>query len=152
MKRNAIDVLYEKMVFYDTKATSLGHQIVEIIKVSDKSRGDLLTQMFRTMVKFNDIVIDCANKLAPYQSAKMQSIEIRKETTHRFVVEAPKPAKNTKDWLNNIQAEIPQHIKDRSEYLQQEEDKAKRIEPQEFPRHLEHNLEILEEASAWPET
>lgn len=101
----AIDVLYKKMNFYDGRAMELASQIYKHLKEDDKVRGDKCADMFKAMMRFNDIVIECAAKLAPYQSSKLESVEIKKTVEHRYVIAAPKLIDNSKDWLSAVNAD-----------------------------------------------
>lgn len=107
LKKKATEVLYEKMVFYDKKAKELYFEIKKVLKSSDGAqRGDILAQMTKYMQRANDICIDCASKLAPYQSPRLQSMEVKKNVTHRFVIQAPKPATDSSAWLEEADKPI----------------------------------------------
>lgn len=100
-KRTAVEVLYDKMIFYDQRARILYAEIIKVLKKDkDTLRGDLIAQMIKHMQRANDIAIDCAAKLAPYQTARLQSVEIDKKITHRFVIQAPQQSNNTQAWLD----------------------------------------------------
>lgn len=101
-KHRATDVLYDKMMFYHTKAKDIASFIINVIESGKMARGDLLAQIHKDMHRFNDIAIECASKLAPYQTPKLESIEVKKRITHRFVVAAPKPINNTETWLDEV--------------------------------------------------
>lgn len=102
LKKKATEVLYEKMIFYDTKAKQLYSEIKKVLKSSDAAqRGDILAQMTKYIQRANDICIECAAKLAPYQSPRLQSMEVKKQTTVRFVIQAPKPAQDSNSWLES---------------------------------------------------
>lgn len=104
LKYRAIDKLYEKMMFYDTAAVVMGNKICKLLERSDKSLGIELAGMYKTMGGFNNIVIDCAAKLAPYQTPKLQTVEVNKKIEHRFVIRAPLQSPNTANWLKAIEA------------------------------------------------
>lgn len=107
LKKKATEILYEKMVFYDKKAKELYLEIKKVLKTGDASqRGDILAQMTKYLSKANDICIDCASKLAPYQSPRLQSMEVKKNVTHRFVIQAPKPAVDSAQWLEEADKPI----------------------------------------------
>lgn len=102
-KRKATEVLYDKMMFYHNKADQIAKFIISVIESGKIARGDLLAQIHKDMHRFNDIAIECASKLAPYQSPKLESVEVKQKITHRFVVAAPKPIANTQNWLAEIE-------------------------------------------------
>ena len=47
------------------------------------------------MLENKERLIDVASKLAPYEHAKLQSVEVKAKVEHRFVVRAPQPIKDT---------------------------------------------------------
>ena len=102
-KYKATDVLYDKMVFYHEKAQKIADFLLKIVEQNYTSRGDLFVALHKDMNQFNNIAIECASKLAPYQTPKLESIEVKKDITHRFVVVAPKVISNSQEWLKNIQ-------------------------------------------------
>lgn len=101
----AKDILYKNMIFYDSRATKLALHIIKVIKQEDKGRGDLLVTMAKQMNGYNSLAIDCANKLAPYTHAKLQSVEVKNTVEHRFVMRTPTPIKNSTEWLENCSKE-----------------------------------------------
>lgn len=96
------EVLYEEMIFFREKANKLGNEIAKIIKEGPKARGDILFQLYKIMLENKDKLIDVASKLAPYEHAKLQSVEVKAQVEHRFVVRAPEPIKDTSSWLKAI--------------------------------------------------
>ncbi len=94
------------MVFYDKKAKELYQEVRKVLKSDTATvRGDLMAQMIKHMQKANDICIECAAKLAPYQSARLQSMEVKKNVTHRFVIQAPKQAEDSQQWLQSVNSD-----------------------------------------------
>lgn len=89
-------------MFYDQHGEGLFLKVREFIQTGDKARGDLLAAMAKKMTECKQIAIECASKLAPYQSPKLESIEVNKKVTHRYVIEAPKQFKDSGTWLNSI--------------------------------------------------
>lgn len=94
------------MVFYDNRAIRLYAEIREHLKEDVKKgapiRGDLMAQMLKHMQKANEVCIECAAKLAPYQSPRLQSMEVNKKVTHRFVIQAPQQIEDSNAWLEQI--------------------------------------------------
>lgn len=118
-KQRAIDILYANMIFFNDKAVKMTIEIVEALKKSEISRGDKLADMHKAMIRVRELTLECASKLAPYQSPKLESVEVKKTVEHRFVLRAPTPVKNTQSWLNQVDQEAkllpsPQKIIDRS--------------------------------------
>ena len=102
--KRAIDVLYEKMEFYSVHATFIATEICKLLKESDVKEGKRLTEMHKQMMRFNDIAIDCAAKLAPYQSAKLQSIEVKSNKTVKYVIQAPMVVKDKNEWIRQVES------------------------------------------------
>jgi len=110
-KYKATDVLYDKMVFYHEKAEKIALFLIKVVEQNNISRGDLLVALHKDMNQFNNIAIECASKLAPYQSPKLESIEVKKDITHRFVVVAPKVINDSTTWLKTtMQFEPPMKL------------------------------------------
>lgn len=101
-KSKAVDILYENMVFYNHKASELIVQIMEIINTGKIARGDLLVQLTKMQNKYKELAIDCAGKLAPYQTPRLESVEVKKTTVHRFVIKAPNVITDTSKWFKAI--------------------------------------------------
>ena len=104
-QHKATDILYNKMMFYNNKASVITEALIQIVQSQQQARGDLLIQLHRDLHRFNDIVIDCASKLAPYQSPKKESVEVRNEYVHKFVIAAPKTIVSKDKWLDTVKAE-----------------------------------------------
>lgn len=103
-KLNATEVLYEKMHVYNKEAKEILSYLLEQLKLQNKN-SPALKSLYQLMQKADDLVIDCAHKLAPYQSPKLESIEVRNHVEHRFVLRAPKPVANVEDWMKLTGAE-----------------------------------------------
>jgi hypothetical protein len=105
VQRKAIDVLYEKMIYYNDKAIPLHCRITELLTQTG-ANPSLIVQLYKKLHELNILVIDCASKLAPYQSAKLQTIEVKSKVEHKFVIAAPMPQKDSQTWLKA--AGVPQ--------------------------------------------
>ena len=103
LKRSAIEVLHDQMVFYEDKGLTLLLAIKREIKENSSSRGDLLVSMTKNLLHCKDMAIECAHKLAPYQAPKLQSIEVKKKITHKFVIQGPDTIKDSNIWLKQVE-------------------------------------------------
>jgi ribosomal 50S subunit-recycling heat shock protein len=101
----AKDMIYEKMIVYNTKAREILAFLIENYKKSDKAQFEKLKQLYIQMRQCDEIVIDCAHKLAPYQSPKLESVEVRSKVEHRYVMQVPQPMKSAADWMKMTGAE-----------------------------------------------
>jgi hypothetical protein len=102
------------MNFYDGKAMHWGSEIVKLLKEGDKHKGDKMALMYKEMMRLNDLVIECAAKILPYQTPRLESVEVKKTTEHRFVIAAPQLSKTPANWLNSVNEEakmLPPPIK-----------------------------------------
>ena len=97
--RKAKDVLYEKMIFWHTKGAKLLKSIEEEIRLKGKSDAKLLLGAMKMLKDADDLAIHCAEKLAPYQDAKLQSVEVKQKIEHRFVIRAPAQMQDASKWL-----------------------------------------------------
>lgn len=114
-KKKATEILYDKMIFYHEKADEIAKVLIEMIEKGKTARGDLVVQIHKDMHRFNDIAIECASKLAPYQTPKLESVEVKQKITHKFVVKAPMVAQTTQEWLKQIQQPLlPLHTTDKN--------------------------------------
>ena len=104
--RKPREVLRDLMIFYDTQAKEIITDIIFRLKECP-SRGTAseLAFMYKKFSECADVAIRCAEKLAPYEHPKLESIEVKKELTHRFVLRAPPATIDTKEWLDKAQEE-----------------------------------------------
>ena len=104
--RKPRDVLRDLMLFYDTQAKDIIADIILRLKDEvSRGTGSELALMYKKFSECAQIAIDCASKLAPYEHPKLESIEVRKELTHRFVIRAPTVMPDPKEWLEKAQSE-----------------------------------------------
>ncbi len=101
---SAVAVLRHEMIFYRDQAATLCEKIMELLK-EQNSRGDLIAMMYKYANEAKKMTIDCANKLAPYESPKLQAIEVKETRVTKFVIEAPTLATNPASWLENVKSE-----------------------------------------------
>jgi hypothetical protein len=108
--RRATAVLYDKMIFYDQKAKSLLVKMHDSLKEdksdASKKRTELAIYCYKEMRKCDDLAIECATKLAPYQTPKLVSVESKTKTEHKFVIRAPRVPSDKDDWMKNTGATI----------------------------------------------
>lgn len=90
------------MHFHQTVAKEIIIEIVMALKAQGSIRGDLIALMYKKYSECTEIVIKCAEKLAPYESAKLQSLEVKNTHEHRFVLRAPEQASSTGEWMKQV--------------------------------------------------
>ena len=101
---SAVAVLRTQMLFYRDQAETLCEKIIDALKANN-ARGDLIAMMYKYANEAKKMAIDCANKLAPYESPKLQAIEVKNTTVTKFVIEAPTLATDQNSWLENVRNE-----------------------------------------------
>lgn len=104
----AVEVLEQQMNFFHTQAEGLIAKIILILKEDKKPRGDILALMYKKFEQCAEKARECAAKLAPYQSPRLESIETKTEVEHRFVVRIPNKYENSQEWLANATKELKQ--------------------------------------------
>jgi hypothetical protein len=82
------EVLFEQMYFFRDKASDMGLRIAEYLK-TEGGRGLELVQLYKHMTLLRKELVDIAHKLAPFEHAKLESVEVKSEVEHRFVVRSP---------------------------------------------------------------
>lgn len=96
----ATDVLYREMLFWRNEGKKLVQAIYSLVSTQD---GKLAAKLANTFKDINDRTVEIATRLAPYQTPKLSSMELKSNKTIRYVIEAPKLSPNTSSWLKNIQ-------------------------------------------------
>ena len=104
-KDSAVQTLQSEMVFYRDQAAELIERIIEMLK-SQGANGLAIAMMYKHMAEAKKMAVDTAAKLAPYQSPRLQSIEVTKQTTHKYVIESPKRIDSEQDWIENTRREL----------------------------------------------
>lgn len=101
-KSQAVALLEEAMLFWRGEGQKL---IKQLIKAVEDKEIRLAVQLAKTWKGVDDRWIDIAAKIAPYQTAKLSSIEVNKTEVKRFVIAAPPLVPNKKDWLEKVEYE-----------------------------------------------
>lgn len=65
-----------------------------------------LKYWYNEMVKASERAIDCAHKLAPYEHAKLESMEVKQTIEHRMVMRAPTKIKSVEEWAKITGASV----------------------------------------------
>lgn len=100
----AVDVLREVMLHHHNKAQDVIASIIVLLEDDPKPRGDFLTHMHKEYERARDIAVDCAAKLAAYESPKLQSMEVKQENVHRFVMHVPMQTPTKDEWMKQVGA------------------------------------------------
>jgi hypothetical protein len=100
----ATDVLYRKMVAYNTEATAILEYLTEVMRQTNPNSVEMV-RLYNLMIKKDETVIDCAHKLAPYQTPKLESVEVKSRIEHKFVIKAPNHMSSVEDWAKKTGAD-----------------------------------------------
>ena len=95
------EVLFEQMYFYRTKAIKIGRLIAKYLK-EEEGRGQELVALFKHLTTLKKEIVEVASKLAPYEPAKLESIEVKAAIEHKFVIRAPIVASTTQEFLKSV--------------------------------------------------
>ena len=101
----ATDVLYRKMHVYDKEAKRILDFLITTIKSQPLANSAQLKSLYSLMEKADDRSIECASKLAPYQTPKLESIEVKGKVDHRYVIRSPQPMQSVDQWMKHTGAE-----------------------------------------------
>lgn len=99
----AVDMLYEAMLFWREEGIKIIKELK--YKLNSDGEGKLAAKLAMIWKDVDDRWIDIAAKLAPYQSAKLSSIEHKGGTIVRYIVEAPRRSKDNKEWLEQVEVD-----------------------------------------------
>jgi hypothetical protein len=101
----ATDVLYRKMHVYDKEAKEILAFLIKTVKDSPIANNAQLKSLYSLMEKADERAIECASKLAPYQTPKLESIEVKGKVDHRYVIRAPQNMQSVDQWMKYTGAE-----------------------------------------------
>lgn len=101
----ATDVLHENMMFWKKEGPELIRSVYMLLfntKTDTRNERTKISQLYESIP---DKLIKIADTLAQYQSPKLQRIEATEKVEHKFVIEAPRLAYSTDEWLNGINSD-----------------------------------------------
>lgn len=136
-RTKAVDMLYEAMIFWHKE----GIEIIEEIKrrLQDSGNGKDALALAKIWKGYDDKWIDIASKLAPYQSAKLSSVELKGGTVTKYIVEVPRRARDPKEWLEQAAIDMKQipHLNQKPivNIVQDPEDTIDEIEYEDINNH-----------------
>lgn len=105
LSAKAVEVLEEQMDFYQNKAHDILLKITNALENEDFVNIIEVKDAYKLMENARDKARDCAAKLAPYQSPRLESIETKNKTEHQFVVRIPSIIESPDDWLKQVKVE-----------------------------------------------
>lgn len=100
-KQGIVDRLFKWVVFYDTKALKILTAAQRAAAIDAVVAGKLLIEMG----KVHDRMLDCMKNALPYITPRLQTLEINKKTTKRYVFRVPSQIKNSDLWLHKVKEE-----------------------------------------------
>ena len=99
----AIKYLEEAMIFWHDEGIRIIKALIK--NLNDEGMGRQAAEIAKIWRGVDDRWIEIAAKLAPYQSAKLSSIEVNKKIEKRFVIAAPSVVPDNKTWLEKVEQE-----------------------------------------------
>lgn len=145
-EKSSVEIMREIMVFNHVKAKNIILDILMELKKENR-RGDLIAMMYKKYTEVNTLVIDCAAKLAPYEKPRLQSIEVKSEVEHKFVLRAPTQLNSTGEWLSMVKANAPAQLQNfvHDQVIKQEPQDTKHVQ-NKIIQNYEEDEEEIEEA------
>jgi hypothetical protein len=98
-------VLALQMQFFNEQAEQLTQELIAALR-KQNTRAETLLGLYREMLQHRKDCADIAQKLAKFVHPVMESVSVRQETTHKFVVVAPSVIEDTQTWLDKCNADI----------------------------------------------
>jgi len=93
----AVDVLRDAMLDSNHKHKEILELL--ILKVETINPKDPMVKFYMTELrKLREDLIDTAAKLAPYESPKLETMEIKQTVEHRMVIRSPKKISSIDEW------------------------------------------------------
>jgi hypothetical protein len=93
-----VDVLYEQMCIHHFQAKSVIKSMLELIHDEPKANFAVIKELLAKMRQCGEVAIDCAAKIAPYQTPKLETLEVKSKIEHKFVVEMPQKVASVAEW------------------------------------------------------
>ena len=118
----AKEVIEELMIMWRDKIPKILRLLIDNAVRQEKPIEAL--KLFNSLKEASEHALDAAHKLVPFQSPKLESVSLRNEITHKFVIRSPEPIANVNDWIEQTGAQrlnIEQHVDDRDAKPQEEE-------------------------------
>src|SRR5215469_3623591 len=81
-------ILALQMQFFNEQAEQLTQELIAALK-KQNVRAETLLGLYREMLQHRKDCADIAQKLAKFVHLAMESVSIKQESTHKFVVVAP---------------------------------------------------------------
>ncbi len=88
------------MVHYDDQAKKILNAVLAELRKGEKSDGKSIVHAMKLIQDADKIAIECAVKLAPFQSATLKSVEVKSKSEVRYVMRTPEKIKDGQDWLS----------------------------------------------------
>lgn len=94
------EVLQDQLEYLNQTSVSLAHEIAR--KLKEEGQGLALAQLYHDAVATRKQLIDIANKLIPYRAPRLESVEVKSQVEHRYVVFSPEPIRTIDSFLNAV--------------------------------------------------
>jgi hypothetical protein len=91
-------VMALQMQFFNSEAEQLTQDLIAALK-KQNVRAETLLGLYREMLQHRKDCADIAQKLAKFVHPAMESVSIKQESEHRFVIVSPPVIESTDEWL-----------------------------------------------------
>lgn len=92
------EVLAYWQTYYHKEAKELKQLLIDKLKADDVANPNELRTLLVHFGDYRQAAVDVAAKRINYHQPKLANIDVQQETTHRFVIQGPKPV-SAEEWL-----------------------------------------------------
>ena len=93
------------MLFYRDQAEVICEKLMTLLK-EQGSNATTMAMMYKYYHEANKMCVDIAAKLAPYESPRLEAVEVTQKRITKFVIEAPTLSSSPEQWLENTRREL----------------------------------------------
>jgi hypothetical protein len=138
-------VMALQMQFFNSQAEQLTQDLIAALK-KQNVRAEALLGLYREMLQHRKDCADIAQKLAKFVHPAMESVSIKEESEHRFVIMSPPIIESTDVWLAKCKKDMANKaIKTDLDIDRMISDAKKQAAPRLQPIELEDDENPLED-------
>lgn len=105
-RTKAVDLLYEGMLFWHDEGQKIVNRLKNLLEAQGNSKEGLA--LAKIWKDYDSRWIEIASRLAPYQSAKLSSVELKGGTVTKYIVEVPRRSATAKEWMEQADIDLKQ--------------------------------------------
>jgi hypothetical protein len=99
----AKDVIEELMLMWRDKIPKILRHLID--NASKQGKPVEALRLFNSLKEASEHALDAAHKLVSFQTPKLESVAVRNEITHQFVIRAPNQIGSVDEWMKKTGAE-----------------------------------------------